>query len=107
MSPDHGKRAALQRRFRDHTMKLFAKHGMENLIYWQPMDGEQWEVQLVYLLGHQSEAAAKESFAAFRKDPDWLAAKEASEKAAGGSLTVKEKGVVSEFLEATDYSPLR
>jgi hypothetical protein len=25
----------------------------------------------------------------------------------GGSLTEKENGVVSEFLEATDYSPLR
>jgi hypothetical protein len=39
--------------------------------------------------------------------PDWLAAKEASEKAAGGSPTNKEGGVVSEFLVATEYSPLR
>jgi hypothetical protein len=97
----------LHERFREHTMKLFAKHGMENLIYWKPMDGEQWDVQLVYLLGHKSEAAAKESFAAFRKDPDWLAAKKASEEKAGGSLTNPEKGVVSEFLTPTEYSPLR
>lgn len=104
-SPD--KLFSLHDRFRKHTMKLFAKHGMENLVYWQPMDGEQSDVQLVYLLGHKSEAAAKESFAAFRADPDWIAAKKASEEKAGGSLTNADKGVVSEFLEATEYSPLR
>jgi hypothetical protein len=97
----------LHDRFREHTMKLFAKHGMENLVYWQPMDGEQWDVQLAYLLSHKSEAAAKESFASFRADPDWLAAKKASEEKAGGSLTNAERGVVSEFLEATEYSPLK
>ena len=107
MCPSPEKLFYLHDRFREHTMKLFAKHGMENLVYWQPMDGEQWDVQLAYLLSHKSEAAAKESFASFRADPDWLAAKKASEEQAGGSLTVKENGVVSEFLDATEYSPLR
>jgi hypothetical protein len=51
--------------------------------------------------------AAKTSFAGFRADPDWLAAKKASEETAGGSLAVKENGVVSEFLVPTEYSPLR
>jgi len=71
------------------------------------MDGELYDVKLAYLLSHKSEAAAKESFASFRADPDWLAAKKASEEKAGGSLTVKENGVVSEFLVPTDYSPLK
>ena len=71
------------------------------------MEGERSDVQLVYLLGHKSEAAAKESFASFRADPDWLAAKKASEERAGGSLSNAENGVVSEFLKATDYSPLK
>jgi hypothetical protein len=102
--PDRSKQVALCRRFRDHTMKLFEKYGMVNLIYWEPEDDNR---MLVYLLAHRSEAAAKESFAAFRADPDWLAAKKASEEAAGGSLTEKENGVVSQFLEATDYSPLK
>jgi len=97
----------LHDRFREHTMKLFAKHGMENLVYWKPMDGEQYDVKLAYLLSHKSEAAAKESFASFRADPDWLAVKKASEEKAGGSLTNAERGVVSEFLEATGYSPLK
>jgi len=97
----------LHERFQDHTMKLFAKHGMENLIYWSPMDMDDSDRKLVYLLGHRSVEAAKESFANFRKDTDWLAAREASEKKAGGSLTEKEGGVVSEFFVATDYSPLK
>jgi hypothetical protein len=102
--PDRSKQSALCRRFRDHTMKLFEKHGMTNLVYWETADDDR---MLIYLLAHKREAAAKESFAAFRQDPDWLAAKKASEDAAGGSLTEKENGVVSEFLEATEYSPLR
>lgn len=102
--PDRSKKAALCRRFRDHTMKLFEKHGMTNLVYWEPDDDDR---MLIYLLSHKSIEAAKESFAAFRQDPDWLAAKKESEEAAGGSLTEKENGVVSEFLEATNYSPLR
>ena len=97
----------LHERFRDHTMKLFEKHGMENLIYWSPMDMDDSDRKLVYLLGHKSVEAAKESFANFRKDTDWLAARESSEKKAGGSLTEKEGGVVSEFFVATDYSPLK
>ena len=36
-----------------------------------------------------------------------LQARSASEAKAGGSLTIADKGVVSEFLVPTDYSPLR
>jgi hypothetical protein len=103
-----GNLPALNARFREHTMKLFAKHGMTNLIYWNfAADQPHADRMLVYLLAHASTDAAKASFAAFRQDPDWLAARSASEQKAGGSLTEKEGGVVSEFLTATDYSPLR
>jgi hypothetical protein len=61
---------------------------------------------LVYLLTHKSADAAKASFDAFRADPAWVAAKEASEKKAGGSLTIKD-GVKSELLVPTDYSPVK
>jgi hypothetical protein len=106
--PDHETQTALQRRFREHTMELFEKHGMQNIVYWT-LDSDEpgFRQKLVYLLAHKSQDAAKEGFTAFRKDPDWMAAKEASEKAAGGSLTAKKKGVVSQFLEATQYSPLK
>ena len=103
-----GSLSALDSRFRDQTLKLFARHGMTNLVYWNlAADQPQADRTLVYLLAHASADAARESFAAFRKDPDWLAARTASEEKAGGSLTEKDGGVVSEFLVPTDYSPLR
>jgi hypothetical protein len=105
--PSQEKRVYLDTRFREHTMALFKKHGMENLIYWHPLDIEGSERKLVYLLGHKSVEAAKKSFAKFRADPEWLAAKQASEEKAGGSITEKENGVVSEFFVATEYSPLK
>ena len=98
---------ALHARFRDYTMKLFTKSGMTNFVYWQLMpDQTGAENTLVYLLAHPSVDAAKKSWAAFRADPDWVAAKKASEDKAGGSLTLPD-GVKSEYLKATDYSPTR
>jgi hypothetical protein len=88
-------------------MKLFSKHGMNNLVYWTPDEEPEASRKLVYLLAHDSVDAAQKSFAAFRADPEWLAARKASEEQAGGSLTTQENGVVSEFLQATEYSPLR
>lgn len=105
-----GNLPGLDARFRNHTVKLFEKHGMTNLIYWHLTPGQKGKDDantLVYLLAHKSQDAAKASFDAFRKDPDWLAARKASEEKAGGSLTEAKNGVVSEFLVPTDYSPLK
>jgi hypothetical protein len=104
-----GNLSALDSRFRDHTLKLFSKHGMENIAYWHLMpDQKSADDKLIYLLAHKSKDAAAASFAAFRADPDWVAAKEASEKKAGGSLTEGGMaGVKSEFLKPTDYSPMK
>ena len=102
-----GKLDALNARFRDHTMKLFDKHGMRNLVYWHLLpDQKGADNTLIYLLAHKSPEAAKASFDAFRGDPAWKAALAESEKKAGGPLT-EEGGVVSEFLKPTDYSPLK
>ena len=102
-----GKLENLNARFRDHTMKLFAKHGMTNLGYWTPWDKDQGaEDTLIYLLAHQSKDAADASFKAFREDPEWIAARRASEEKAGGSLTAPD-GVKSVFLKPTDYSQTR
>lgn len=94
-----GKMEALEARFKNHTIKLFEKHGMKNVLYWKPTNPEKQDL-LIYLLWHKSEAAAKESFAAFGKDPEWVAARKESEK--DGKLTAK---VESLFLKTTDYSP--
>ncbi len=98
----------LNARFRDHTLNLFAKHGMTNFGYWTPMDEKHGRSNtLIYILAHKSREAAAESFNNFRKDPDWLAARKASEEKAGGSLTLATNGVTSIFMTPTDYSPTR
>jgi hypothetical protein len=98
-----GKLDALNARFRDHTLALFKKHGMEVVGFWMPTDKEAGAGEkLVYLLAHKSRAAADASWKAFRSDPAWAAAKAASEK--DGVLTSKVESV---FLASTDYSPLK
>lgn len=102
-----GNLSALNDRFRNHTIDLFSKHGMGHFGYWI-LDDDQMGAKdtLIYLLYHKSKDAAAESFKAFGGDPAWKAAKDASEKKAGGSLTTPN-GVKSLFLVATDYSPTK
>jgi NIPSNAP len=88
-------------RFRDHTCKLFEQHGMENIAYWVPLDEKDGAGgKLVYLLAHKSREAAKASWDAFQKDPEWVKVRNASE--ANGKIVEK---VDSVFLGPTDYSP--
>jgi hypothetical protein len=97
----------LNARFREHTCKLFEKHGMTNVAYFNPVKGEKTAGNtLIYILAHKNREAAKASWDAFRNDPDWMAVKKHSEQNAGGSLTVKD-GVKSIFMKPTDYSPIK
>jgi hypothetical protein len=89
---------ALNARFRDHTAKLFEKHGMTNIGYWVPLENP--ERKLIYLLAYPSREAREKAWQAFLDDPDWKRAKEASE--VDGKLVEK---VDIKFLTATDYSP--
>jgi hypothetical protein len=97
-----GKMEALHKRFREHTNKLFVKHGMTLIGYWSPIDPKEAEQKMVYILAYPSREAAEKSWKAFRADPDWIAAKDASEK--DGKLVDK---VDSVFLKGTDYSPIK
>ena len=102
-----GKLDALNARFRDHTCKLFERHGMANVGYWTPLKGQKGDdVTLVYILAHKDMDAAKASWAGFRGDADWTAARKASEEKAGGSLTAAN-GVKSVYMKPTDYSPMK
>lgn len=106
-SASPGNLAALHARFRDHTLKLFEKHGMTNLWYWTPAPGQKGSDEtLVYMLAHKSAEARDKSFEAFRMDPAWSNARTTSERKAGGSLTVKD-GVKSVLMKPTDYSPIK
>ena len=94
-----GRLPALHKRFSDHTMKIFEKHGMQNIIYWVP---EGKENTLVYVIAHESRKAADASWAAFRKDPEWQKAYKASIE--DGKIVTK---VEKQFLTATEYSPMK
>jgi NIPSNAP protein len=97
-----GRMPHLQARFRDHSIKLLEKHGMKLLGFWTPVDKEN---VLVYLVQHDSREAAQKSWTAFRADPEWIAAKKASEEGAGGgSLTEKVESVV---MNPTDFSAMK
>lgn len=100
-APD-GKLADLHKRFRDHTLRIFQKHGMTNVVYLSPQDAPQSQHTLVYLLAHSSREAAKKSWDAFRNDPEWK--KVASESQVNGPIVAK---VESMFLDPTDYSPMK
>jgi hypothetical protein len=104
-----GNLAALDSRFRDHTVQLFSKHGMEHIGYWHLTPNQKdADRKLIYILAHKSPDAGKASFAAFRQDSNWIKAKEESEKKAGGSLTEGGMaGVKSTYMHATDYSPTK
>jgi hypothetical protein len=94
-----GRLPALNKRFREHTMRLFEKHGMKNIAYWTPIDQEN---TLVYVIAHKSVEAAKKSWQSFRDDTDWKKVVEESQR--DGLIVSK---VVSQFMQATDYSPLK
>ncbi len=96
-----GRLPALEARFRDHTMALFEKHGMRNIGYWIPVDRPN---TLIYIIAHESAAAIPENWKAFATDPAWQQVAEASQK--DGPILV-EGGIVSQFMSATDYSPIQ
>jgi hypothetical protein len=94
-----GKLDDLEARFRNHTLKLFEKHGMTNVGYWIPTDKEN---TLIYILAHKSKEGGEKAFEEFRKDPVWIKAKAESEK--NGPLTEK---VESLYMKPTDYSKIK
>jgi len=95
-----GKRDALIARFREHTLKIFERHGMVNVGYWVPADDKDGGADtLIYLLEHKSRAAATASWKAFGADPQWQAARKTTE--ASGKIVAKVESV---FLETTDFS---
>lgn len=96
-----GKMKALHERFRNHTCKLFEKHGMVIVGFWSPTEPQEAEKKMVYILAYPDRKAADKAWDAFRNDPAWQKAKAESEK--DGPLVAKVESV---FLDPTDYSPV-
>jgi len=97
-----GKLDALHARFKNHTIKIFEKHGMKNMMYWVPLDEPLKSNTLIYVLKHKSRQAAEASWKAFRADPEWIKVKEESE--AAGPIVQKADSV---FMDLAPYSPAK
>ncbi len=96
-----GKLGKLDARFRDHTIKLFDRHGMKSVAYWHPTDEPDSKDNLIYIIKHDSRPAAAKSWKAFIADPDW---KKAAKASGVGRLA---KPPASTYMKATDYSDIR
>ena len=97
-----GKLSDLLTRFRDHTMRIFERHGMKNVAYWVPTDEPGNDNTLVYIISHENREQARKNWDEFRADPEWIKVKNASE--ANGNLVQK---IDSLFLEPADFSPMQ
>jgi NIPSNAP len=97
---NEGKLDDLLARFRNHTMTIFKRHGMESVAYWVPTDEPLKGRTLFYILKHPSREAATANWAAFQNDPEWKQVSAASN--ANGKLVDKSE---STFLTLTDFSP--
>ena len=97
-----GKLGELHARFRDHTVRIFNKHGMKSVVYLAPQDAPDSANTLIYVLEHPSREAAKKAWADFAADPEWV--KVSADSQVNGRIVSK---VVSVFADPTDYSPMK
>ncbi len=97
-----GKLEALKARFRDHTIRIFNKHGMESIGYWVPEDPARSSNTLIYILAHPSREAAEKNWKEFQDDPEWK--KVAAESEANGKIVQKVDRV---WMDPTEFSKLK
>jgi len=97
-----GRLDALKARFRDHTISIFNRHGMESVGYWVPQDAEKSKTTLIYILAHPSREAAEKNWKEFRSDPEWQ--KVQSESETSGKIVQKVESV---FMTPTEFSALK
>src|SRR5213592_1366074 len=95
---NEGKLEALKTRFRDHTIEIFKRHGMESIGYWVPQDPEKSKTTLIYIIAHPSLEAATKNWNEFRNDPEWK--KVAAESEANGKILAKPPESV--FMDPAD-----
>ncbi len=97
-----GKLDALHQRFREHTNRIFKKHGMQLVGYWTPTEGEEAKNKLIYILAYPDREARDKAWEAFRADPEWQRVYQQSRE--DGPIVMK---VENKFLAPTDYSPIK
>jgi hypothetical protein len=90
----------LIKRFREHTDRIFKKHGLKALGYWIPTDGSvKKRRKFVYLLQHPSRYEAYRNWTNFFNDKEWERVMDKPEFQ--GLLSEKPTSI---FLSLNDYS---
>lgn len=84
-----GRLPNLLTRFRDHTTKIFERHGMTNIGYWVPTQNE--KNALYYVLAYPSKEARDASWKAFGADPEWKKVSEESQR--DGKIVAKVESI--------------
>src|SRR5580692_4090238 len=100
---NEGKLEALKARFRDHTIEIFKRHGMESIGYWVPQDGEKSKTTLIYIIAHTSREQAAKNWKEFGADPEWK--KVAADSELNGKILAKPPESV--FMDPADFSMLK
>lgn len=96
-----GKMAELKKRFDETAMRMFKKHGIHVVGFWETVIGPN-NNELVYILGFKSLAERERCWHAFVEDKEWQKAKAESEK--NGPLVAS---IANRILRPTDFSPLK
>jgi hypothetical protein len=98
---NEGKLEDLKKRFREHTIEIFNRHGMESIGYWVPQDARS-STTLIYIISHASREQATKNWKEFGADPEWKKVAAASEE--NGKIVAHVESV---FMDPTDFSKLK
>lgn len=96
-----GRMPALQARFRDHTLRIWERHGIKTLGFWTTLVGPD-NNDLTYMIVWESLAEREKKYGAFVTDPEWLKIK--GETEASGPINAR---IANSFLTPTDFSALK
>src|SRR5262245_21148900 len=96
-----GRLPALLSRFQNRTLPLFQKHGIRQAGFWTTMIGESIQ-QVTYMLAWDSLADREQRWAAFLKDPEWIATVAETEK--DGPLV---QDISNQLLQPTAFSAVK
>ncbi len=96
-----GKLPDLHKRFRDHTVKIFERHGIKNIGYWTSEVGD-YSDRLIYIVAFEDAGQRERAWASLGNDLEWQ--KVTAESEADGLIVER---VFNTLLTPTDYSPLQ
>ena len=96
-----GRLPALLKRFETITLKLWEKHGIKQAGFFTTLIGES-NMELTYFLAWESLGDRDKKWNAFQSDPDWIAARAASE--VDGQIL---SNIVSQLLVPTSFSSVK